>query len=535
ARIERPTVLDEVKNAVWVLAGTVYDVAPCVQRALEAAMAEAYPGDSHVAAPVLLRFGSWVGGDRDGNPAVTPELTRAAARLARAAVLRRYREEVDSLRRDLSVSARLVGAVPELLSSIERDQQELGLQAVPRWQDEPYRGKLGLIGERLRRGETGEPGGYSTAEELVADLAEIQESLEAHGGQRVAAGALRDLRRRVEVFGFHLAELEIRQHSERHAAAVAELLGLAGVPGYTRLDESERRKLLEERLGGPPLAPAPDALSPDTRDVLDTFRAMADIQQLGGPRACQTCVVSMSRAPSDVLAVLFLAREAGLFTWSGGSSSSSDGGTDRRQAEVTSRLDVVPLFEEIQELRDCGEIMARLLRSPVYRAALRARGNRQQVMVGYSDSNKDGGYLAATWEAYCAQEALARAVAPAGVELIAFHGRGGAVGRGGGPMGRAILARPPEASSPVLKVTEQGEVVFGLYGHPAIAELHLEHLVHALLVSALDPSVEQPRDEWRDTMARLAETSREAYESLVKGTSGFLEFFRQATPFPELA
>ena len=223
---------------------------------------------------------------------------------------------------------------------------------------------------------------------------------------------------------------------------------------------------------------------------------MRDIQQLGGAAACQTYIVSMSRAPSDVLAVLALAREAGLFTPSG----------EGRAAE--SRLDVVPLFETIEELRGCGDVLARLLASPVYRAALASRGDRQQVMVGYSDSNKDGGYLAATWETYRAQAALARVAAGAGVELVVFHGRGGAVGRGGGPMGRAILARPAGARTPQLKVTEQGEVIAARYGHPAIAERHFEQMAHALLLSALGQEEGEPPDEWVEAVERLAEGSR---------------------------
>src|SRR5581483_3927055 len=189
-------------------------------------------------------------------------------------------------------------------------------------------------------------------------------------------------RRRISAFGFHLAELEARQHAARHTAAVAELLGLAGIAGYAALPEAERQALLEARLAGPPLAPPADALSPATRETLDTFRAIADVQRLGGPAACATYIISMCRAPSDALAVLLLAREAGLFRWPGGA------------AAAACALDVVPLFEEIEELRDCGDILGRLLASPPYRAAVRARGDHQQVMVGYSDSNKDGGYFA---------------------------------------------------------------------------------------------------------------------------------------------
>ena len=523
ARAEQPTVLDEVQSVIYMLTGTIYQSVPAVWRRLAAAVAQTYPHLAHLAEAAPLRFGSWVGGDRDGNPAVTAEVTRAAARLARAAIVRRYRDEVQALGRDLSISGRLVGAAPALLDSIQRDRADLGVQPVREWGDEPYRQKCGLIGERLRRTETGEPGAYPSSQALRDDLQLIRTSLLERRGERLAAGRLLDLERRATVFGFSLAELEVRQHADRHMAAVAELLALVGAPGYADLDDDQRRCWLEERLAGPALSLARAALSAETREVLDTLRAIYDIQEQNGARACQTYVVSMTRGASDVLAVLFLAREAGLFAWDGPGS------------EALSRLDVVPLFEAIEELRDCGGVLERLLTSPAYAAAVAARGGRQQVMVGYSDSNKDGGYLCATWETYRAQAALAAVATAAGVELIVFHGRGGAVGRGGGPMGRAIMARPAGARPPQLKVTEQGEVIFARYGHPAIAERHLEQVVHALLLSAAEEGQPEPPADWLAMMARLAEAARAGYERMVKDSPAVLEFFHQATPFPELA
>ena len=515
ARVERPSVLDEVQSVVYVLAGTVYDVLPRVQRAIDAAVANS--GLATHEAASNFRFGSWVGGDRDGNPAVTPEVTRAAARVARAGVLRRYREDVQSLGRELSISGRLVGCAPELLESIEADRAELGVRPVPQWHDEPYRRKLGLIGERLRRTESGGSGGYSSAEGLLTDLRLIEASLRVHDGERIANGGLLDLQRRVAAFGFWLAELEIRQHAGRHSAAAAELLGLAGIHGYLGMGEDERLRVLEQRLASGETFDVPgEALSLETREVLETFQAMGDVQRLSGPTGSQTCVVSMSRAPSDALAVLLLAREAGLVD------------------EVTCRLDVVPLFETIAELKDCGQILARMLASPSYRAAVRARGNRQQVMVGYSDSNKDGGYLAATWATYRAQQDLAEAAAAAGVELVVFHGRGGAVGRGGGPMSRAIQARPAAAESATFKITEQGEVIFARYGSLPIAERHLEQVLSSLLLSSVRGTGLAPRGEWVEVMQRLANASCEAYEALVKHNPLFMAFFHAATPFPEL-
>jgi phosphoenolpyruvate carboxylase len=425
---------------------------------------------------------------------------------------------VQSLGRDLSISGRLLGCADDLLESIEADRVELEVRAVPQWHDEPYRRKLGLIGERLRRTDSGGAGGYASAEALLADLDLITGSLMTHGGRRIAQGALLDLRRRVQTFGFYLAELEIRQHAQRHASAAAELLGLAGVPGYLAMDEEERMRALEEHLGrDEPFAFPSEALSAETREVVDTFHAMADVQRLSGAQAAQTCVVSMSGSASDALTVLLLGREAGLVDAS------------------ACRVDVVPLFETISELRECGHVLARMLESPPYRAALRARGDRQQVMVGYSDSNKDGGYLAATWATYQAQRHLAHTCLEAGVELSVFHGRGGAVGRGGGPMGRAILARPARAATPVFKLTEQGEVIVARYGSLAIAERHIEQVVHALLLSSVRPAPASALADWVAVMERLAERSRAAYSRLVKDDPDFMPFFHAATPFAELA
>ncbi len=524
AREAQPGVLDEVQSVLTVLAGTMYDVAPQIGRTLITTVGATYPAAhaaAHAAAARWLRPGTWVGGDRDGHPGVTADISRAAARLSRAAVLRRYREDVRALGVDLSVSARLNGASPALLASLDRDLAELGVQPVRRWRDEPYRRKCGLIGERLRRVEGDSPGGYRSVNEFQADLTLLAASLTAHGGARVAAGALHDLQDRVALFGFHLAELEIRQHADRYNGAVAELLGLNGLPGYVALDEPGRVALLEARLGDGPFAQDAATLSPRTRDILDTFAAMADIQALCGPAACQTAIISMCRAPSDVFAVLVLAREAGLV------AVAADGA-------IASRLDIVPLFEEIAELRRCGEILARLCARPAYRAALRSRGDHQQVMVGYSDSNKDGGYLAATWQTYRAQDTLGRAATALGIGLTIFHGRGGAVGRGGGPMGRAVLARPQAARTPELKVTEQGEVISARYGHPDIAARHLEQTIHALLLSALGTAETPPPADWLATIERLAEDSRLAYVGGVKESPALLAFFREATPFLEL-
>jgi phosphoenolpyruvate carboxylase len=526
-RTERPTVLDEVHSVVRVLAETIYDVAPRVQRTLESLALDTPAGTPPIPeAAVFLQPGSWVGGDRDGNPFVTPEVTQAAARLARVAILRRYIEDMRAIGRDLSVSLRLIGASEALLASLERDRVALGVVPVPQWADEPYRRKCGIITERLRWTLEDEPGGYPSEADLLADLRLIRESLLAHQGQRIAGDRLWDFETRVRAFGFRLCELEIRQHSAIFHAAVAELLRLASSVPYESLDEAERVACLESALASSPVRLPPAALSPTTRQTLAIFGAIRAIQERHGPAACETVIISMCRAPSDVLAALLLAREAGLFHWRGPGEA---------EMGAEARIDITPLFEEVEELRHSADILEDLLRSPAYRAALRARGWRQQVMIGYSDSNKDAGYLAATWETSRAQEALARAASAHGLALTLFHGRGGAVGRGGGPMGRAILARPPSARFPTLKVTEQGEVIFARYSHAVIAERHLEQILHALLRSALEPGEGEPQTEWLETMERLARRSSAVYQENIKNSPDFLRFFRSVTPFLELA
>lgn len=514
-RTERPTVLDEVQSMLGVLAGVLYDVAPRIQRTLENLAPDQI-------LPPFLRLSTWVGGDRDGNPHVNPEGTRATARLARRAILRRYFDDMQALGRELSVSLRLNGASAALLDSLESDLQTLREQRVEEWADEPYRRKCGLIAERLNRMLNDEPEGYPSPEALLADLDLMRTSLLAHHGQRIADGALRDLMARVRIFGFHLAEIEVRQHADRHAAAVAELVRLRSGEDYLALDDAGRTALLTQTLAVPPLGIPVEVLSPATLDVLQTLLAMAEIQRHQGSATCQTYIISMSRAASDVLAVQWLAREAGLFRWDG-------------VHPAQAHLDIVPLFEEVEELMQCGAIMARLFSNPAYHAGLEARGMRQQVMIGYSDSNKAAGYVAATWHTYCAQADLVRIANTSGVRLEIFHGRGGAVGRGGGPMERAIQARPEGARFPHLKVTEQGEVIFARYGHLAIAERHFEQMIHGLLLSARGKPETPPPDEWLALIEQLVARSHAAYRDLTQTDPAFLSFFRAVTPFTELS
>jgi phosphoenolpyruvate carboxylase len=522
-RVERPSVEEEAQTVQYYVATTLYDVVPRLREALDRGFRATFPHTAPLEVATYLRVGSWVGGDRDGNPAVSADVTRGVVHLARDAVLRRYREDVQALGRDLSISLRLVGASQELLDSLESDRTDLEVQPVQQWRDEPYRQKLGLIGERLRRTETGARGGYSIADEFAADLARVAASLRAHRGGRIADGQLRALWDRVRTFGFSLGEMEIRQHAERHTQAVAEVLRVAGQGDYLALDEQGRQELLSATLSGSPLIPSAKALSPATRDTLDAFTAIADIQRTFGRDACHTYIISMCRTPSDVLAVLFLARERGLFAWYRDGSARCD-------------LDIVPLFETLDELASCDTILQRLMELPAYRSAVAARQDRQQIMIGYSDSSKEGGYLAATWATHRAAAMLSRSAQELGLNFTLFHGRGGAIGRGGGPMGRALLARAQEARAPHLKVTEQGEVIFARYGVPDIAQRHLEQMIAALLVSATDDAwAAEPPDMWVEAIERMVESARRRYDTLLRESPAALEFFHQATPFQELS
>jgi phosphoenolpyruvate carboxylase len=536
-RAVRPSVLDEVKNGLYYFEAGLFDVVPRLYRDLERALADAWPGEAW-RVPSILRFGSWMGGDRDGNPYVTPAITVEAVRMLRVAMLRRHLASVEALGGRLSQSTRETGVSDELLKSIAADDArdpELGAAAAKRHPFEPYRRKCAHIAARLRRALAhaeehepvflrdaplpADPARYHDAAPLVADLAVIDRSLRANGGAVVAGGALHDLVREIEVFGLHLACLDLRQHSERHAAALDEILAQAGVcPSYRALAEDARVELLARELGDPrPIVPARLSCSAETREVIDTFRAAAAVLGELAPGAIRTVIVSMTRGASDVLAALLLAKEAGLY----------------RPAEGLSLLDVVPLFETGDDLAASARVVRALLAVPAYRRHLALRGDVQEVMLGYSDSNKDAGFVAANWALYRAQRDLTDAAHALGVKLRLFHGRGGSIGRGGGPANRAILAQPPGTVSGRIKITEQGEVIADRYGLPHLAHRHLEQLVNAVL-RARFVHAEPPDPAWERALERLADLARDHYRALVYEHPDFLKYFRTATPIAEI-
>ena len=520
-RPKRPGVADEAVSVLHTALPTLFSVVPRLYRDLEQQLEAAYPR-RNLETPLFLRFGTWVGGDRDGNPHVTPDVSETVMRLQRDLVLERYEQQAHDLGRMLSTSERLVGCSNELRDWLVLRQEQLpevGVPARDRHPDEPYRRAFSIVQEQLRlaRVAAEQPGAYRGPDELLLDLRVLERSYRSFHGARLAQGPLRDFARCVQVFGFHGLAMDFRQHSARHTEAMAELLGYEGLEGYPELDEDQRIELLHKRLEqGPGLWRADLELSEEAVEVLETFATMARLQDQLGTRACDTYVISMTLRPSHVLEVLVLAREAGVRV-----------------------CRVVPLFESIDELRRCGEIMERLFALPAYRQQVTECGDLQEVMLGYSDSAKQGGSLCSLWSLYRAHRDLAAVAARHGVALQLFHGRGGAVGRGGGPMERAIMAQPRGSLNGRFKVTEQGEVIFGRYANPRIAHRHLEQVTGAVIRASLDPTVLPGRAEaeaaWDALMEELSGRSERAYRSLVYETPEFLTFFRQATPIQEIA
>ncbi len=511
-----PTPLDEARTAMAFFDATLFTVVPRLYRALDGAFdppahrrgigAARDSGRSGTRQPRVtpfLRWGSWIGGDRDGNPGVTADITERTVRIHADHVLHGYEAVATRLMQTVAAAAQPERITRALAMRLGRDAEalpEVDRQLRRRFPDEPYRQRFGFIAERLRRtraGLIGEAapltGRYADAAELDAELQELQEALLADGLARVAWGELADLRWQVGTFGFHLASLEIRQHAVVHRAALAALdagaLGSSEVAAGVALDE-----------------------------VIGSFRAVASIQSHAGVEACHRMIVSFTSSASDVLDVLELARRA----------------TDGRPPV----LDVVPLFETSEALTGAGAILTDLLRHPAYRAHLARRGDRQEVMLGYSDSNKESGFLAAAWMLHEAQEALVAVARSEGIELTLFHGRGGAIGRGGGPTNRAILGQAPGSVDGRLKLTEQGEVIAANYSDATIARRHLEQVTAAVLLASTpehDAALTASVAAARPIMAELAATSRAAYRALVHDDPAFADFFRDVTPIAELS
>jgi phosphoenolpyruvate carboxylase len=520
-----PTPLDEVRAGLVYFHSTLFEAVPRLYQELEDAVESAYPG-ARIVVPPLLSFGSWIGGDRDGNPNVTAAVTLQALGLMRQTALDFLERRVERLAERVSVSSLVTDRAPLLEPVLEAGAERfprLANELARRNPEEPYRRFFALARERLRATGEGEAEGYGDAAELLAELRLAQRALHAQRADWIAAGDLHDVIRQVEVFGFHIARLDIREHADRHRQAVGELLARRGDESdYQGLKQAARQSQLARALADPrTLSPAdPAALSPAAREVIDTFTMLRDALSDGHRGALGSYVISGAAAPSDMLEVLLLMKEAGLAAVGGGQAA----------------LPVVPLFEFGESLRDAAATMAALLEQPAYRAALSSWDDRQELMIGYSDSNKDVGYLASTWAVRQAQTELAELMRAHGVRFTFFHGRGGSLGRGGGPTNVAILAQPPGTVESRIKLTEQGEVVAAKYSTPEIAHRELELIAGAALVSRLLP---QPTAErlrvFEQLLERMADRSREVYRDLVYRHPGFERFFEQATPIEEIA
>ncbi len=552
-RSNPPSVIDEVKNNLFYFDSILFDALPTVAERLRDALAATYPETPPPVPDGVVRFGTWVGGDRDGNPHVTPAVTRQALVLQKRLVLSRYLRAVAAAARKLSSSATLQPATPELLRSIASDEAAMPTFAAfmaRRNLDEPYRRKLFFIYRKLEitlwsvggapepePGGTADPlpppgadSGYRNAGEFLDDLTEIGASLRAERGEVLARLILEPLIRRVRLFGFQLATMDIREHSARHERAVAEVLAVAGVcPGYAELPPGEQAAVLARVLApsGWTGGHAASALSPEASEVLEVFGVIAWAQRELGAEAVGPYIISMSHGVEDVLEVLFLAMLAGICGWGPGGGGAS--------GDFYSRLDIAPLIETIEDLRQGAAVLASLLAHPAYRPQLGARGMRQEVMLGYSDSTKDGGYLGANWALYRAQGELAAVAAAAGVELTLFHGRGGALGRGGGPLGSAIRAQPPETQTGRLRITQQGEMMSHRFLPAEIAERTLEQVLVAVCDAAGRGAAQRAvPPQWRRAMDEMAERSRQAYRALVEDPA-FVSYFYAATPIEEIA
>jgi len=477
----------------------------------------------------FLRIGSWIGGDRDGNPFVTEVVLRAGLRAQSSRALSYYLDELHLLGGEMSLDSRLVGISDALVELAARSPDRSTNR-----QDEPYRRAITGIYARLAataraldhleppQHAVGDAPPYGDSSELLADLAILDGSLVANGSGILAKGRLKNLRRAVDVFGFHLAALDLRQNSDVHERSVGEMLGLVQ-PGldYAGLAEPERIRLLLAELGtARPLASAFLSYSAETTSELAILNATAEAHRRYGRAAVPHYVISHTTGVSDILETAVLLKEAGLL----------------RPREGALDLDIVPLFETIEDLRHCGDVMDELLGLPEYARLLESRDGVQEVMLGYSDSNKDGGFLTSGWELYKAEIALIEVLRRHDIGLRLFHGRGGSVGRGGGPSYQAILAQPVGAVQGAIRITEQGEVIASKYSNPELGRRNLEILAAATLeATLLQPEMAAPRPEYLEAMEYLSAEAYRAYRSLVYETDGFDRFFRESTVIGEIA
>lgn len=524
-REKKPSVMKEVSNGLYYFEKVLFDVLPLIHQDLEDLLEDKYNHRFHV--PSFLRFGSWIGGDRDGNPFVTAETTMQTLREHRKLVLAKYIESITKLREKLSQSTKKVNVSGALVKSIADDQAELNYNGWHK-EDEVYRVKLGLILRRLRLTSFEDEAGYRDSHALLDDLLLIQESLEMHHPKSNPIKLLRKVIRQVELFGFHLATLDIRNHSGEHENTIAEIFRLVGIAkDYKSLDEEEKISTLISVLEDPrPLISIYDEFSPEAQEMIETFRTIKVAKDKFGERAIEVYLVSMTTSVSDVLEVLVLAKEVGLYRV-------------YPNGRVRSRIHVAPLLETIDDLKFGPTLIKRLFDIPLYRKHIEARGDLQEVMLGYSDGSKDGGNITANWELFKAQEEIHSIAAEYGVKLKYFHGRGGSLGRGGGPLYSSILSQPVITLGDGVKITEQGEVLSSRYLLSDIAYRSLEQATSVMLTSIggimqTDKQELMPTEEAYQALSYASDVAFKKYQDLVFGDPDFLTYFNQGTPLNEL-
>ncbi len=509
-RAVKATVADEVNNGLYFITSTIMDEVVDIYGDLLGALDTHYPNEDWSDTPSPLKFASWVGGDRDGNPNVTADVTVQTIETLRDAAKQVYLRELVELRDSLTqaIDELDVGEATLAIPNTFADDPKL-IEAQKRFPGEIYRQQMHIIHERLSEDV------YQTSSELLKELVPVLESLHLNGGHRAARGHLGRLVRKIQLFGLHLVPLEIREDASRHTAAISELFARYNIAeDYESLSEEERQQVLLQEINNQrPLFPDKPAFSDITNEIIDTWRMIATAHQRYGKSCIDTVIASMSKAPSDVLTMMLLAREVG----------------------IADDVDIVPLFETVDDLINAPAAMTTLFENDFYMEHLEKRGKVQEIMLGYSDSNKDGGYLASNWNLYKAQSRLSETCQRYGVTLELFHGRGGSIGRGGGPANRAILSAPPGSLHGRIKITEQGEVIGFRYSNPEIAHRHLNQVLHAVLIATSDRDGDNIPQDWLDIMDKLAENGREAYRDLVYESDGFLDYWQQTTPIQELS
>lgn len=525
------TPLDEVTNGLYYFTQVLQHTVPDFYRELDAALEDTYPALKGTV-PSFIRFGTWIGGDRDGNPFVTADVTWSALKRQSTTAIDLYLKLLDELYVVRSESRKSVPVDATLERSIHSAIEQQGeiFPAVVRNPNEVYRIKIALIFRKLVRlkkkldGTLSEnEATYAGPQEFLQDLYEVRESLRNNNGASLTTGTLYDLIRNAETFGFHLATMDIRQHKRMHGTAVTEILQQRNIP-YGTFNDAQRHEWLSAFLTAhSSLTFDESVLTAPSREVLTTLRTVKHAQSLIGPDAVRSYIISMTESAADVLEVLFLMKLTGLY----------------RPDERTSALDIVPLFETIGDLRGSTAIMTSLYTDPAYRSHLALRNDRQEIMLGYSDSSKDGGIVTSHWELYKAQRALSACSKEYGVDWMFFHGRGGTVGRGGGPEFQAIMALNGRAINGRIKITEQGEVISLKYSHTQIAARTLELTTSAMLLKYFDKTnlhriLVAQHPQWLETMAGLSEQCFRQYRSVVYEDQEFVRYYFQATPLREI-